>query len=130
MRRLGVVCAALLMMGATWATPSGPQLPTTITLTCSVNTTLSGTYNVDEYMMTLLNSELLYYIANGSVFPNATQVPAIADTSGAVHLFASIAALEAFYKVIAGMWIAVANYQNRLNAGQSPTYPSNTSTAC
>jgi hypothetical protein len=125
-----LVLALFVTTGATKHSASSPGLPTTITLTCSTFTALSGTYVADDDMMMLLNGEMLYYIANGNVFPSAAQVPAVSDTSGAVHLFATIAALQAFYKVVAGMWIAAESYQNQLNAGNSPTYPANTSTAC
>lgn len=101
-----------------------------ITLTCSATPSLSATYAVDTTTMTLLNTIVGFYVANGNSFPPSAATLTIQDTSGGLHTFPSLAAFQSFYKAVAVYWAQLSDWKQRTLAGQTPTVPPATSSAC
>lgn len=101
-----------------------------ITLACSTTPALSGTYAVNVAVMTELNTIIGYYVANGNSFPAAAGQVTVQDTTGALHTFPTLAAFQAFYKIVAWYWVQLIDAQQRIIAGQAVSFPSATSTAC
>ena len=101
-----------------------------ITLTCSTNPSLSGTYAVNDTVMSFLNTIIGYYVANGNALPAAAQNLTVIDTAGNLHSFGSAGDLVNFYKAVSGYWLALLNWKQRTIAGQNPASPNAASSAC
>jgi hypothetical protein len=54
----------------------------------------------------------------------------ILDTAGTLHTFPTLAAFQAFSKIVAFYWLQVLDWKQRTIAGQTPTAPTATSSAC
>lgn len=102
-----------------------------ISLTCTTYTDLNGaTFAADRVMLENLSTIRALYKTNGQTFPNATAVPAVIDKSGKVHSIATLAEFTALDNVITLYANQLASYLAKVQAGQSPTMPPNTSSAC
>jgi len=101
-----------------------------ITLTCSTTPSLSGTYRIDDYMMETLQNLMLIYASRGNTFFPAMATLSFLDTSNNIHTIPNATALLNFYGVISIYWNGIADYQNRVLAGQNPTLPPSTSSSC
>lgn len=101
-----------------------------MTLTCSSTQSLSGTYAVDEKMMTLLNTQIGYFVVNNNSFVAAAQVATVRDVNGNLHTFPNINAFKAFYSAVGWYWMQLVDWQQRTIAGQTVAKPPATSTAC
>lgn len=121
---------AAVVQPTTTRTSATGKINSGITLTCSTNSALSGTYAVNETVMSFLNTIIGYYVANGNTLPAAAQNLTVIDTSGNLHSFSSATDLQNFYKAVAGYWLAVLNWKQRTIAGQTPAVPNATSSAC
>jgi hypothetical protein len=101
-----------------------------ITLSCTTTPALSGTYAVTDTMMLAINTLWAVYNANGQSFPAAAANMTFLDTGGNLHTFPSLAAFQAFSKIVAFYWLQVLDWKQRTIAGQSPAAPSTASSAC
>lgn len=98
-----------------------------ITLTCTGSQTsnLSGTYAIDQDFLNYLMDMM------AGNFPSSyvTGKPVI-DTSNVLHTFSNPAAFQTYYQIVAGYWIDLKVYYMQVQAGQTPSLPGNTSSAC
>lgn len=102
-----------------------------ISLTCTTYADLNGaTFAVDTKMIDNLSLIRALYKTNGQTFPNATAVPVVIDKSGKVHSIASLAEFTALDNIVTLYANQLSSYLVKVQSGQSPTMPPNTSSAC
>lgn len=102
-----------------------------ISLTCTTYTDLNGaTFAADGVVLESLAAIRALYKTNGQTFPNATAVPVVIDKSGKVHSIATLAEFTALDNIVTLYANELASYLIKVQGGQSPTMPPNTSSAC
>ena len=103
-----------------------------ITLSCTTNTGLSGTYALSTNNLADLANWRALYKTNGVAFPNAIAVPSLKDTSNAPHPIPTLTALTNLDNALNSYNAALTNYLNGFfkTPPISGTLPPATSSAC